>query len=98
MLNEYWANPNGFLTTFQSGCEPDKDDLGNFGSGDGAKFQFLSKYCPAFHCFVTGIGLRYLRQHWGPINRREAELRPNADLLFKQVEVIVDALLTGDLM
>ena len=33
---------------FQNGVKLNKDDLGNFGSGDGAKFQFLSKYSPAF--------------------------------------------------
>jgi peptidoglycan hydrolase-like protein with peptidoglycan-binding domain len=86
MLQEYWANPNGFLPTFQQGCNPKSDDLGNFGSGDGAKFQFLSKYSPAFHVFVTGVGLRYQRQHWGPINRSEVELRIEADEMLMQVQ------------
>lgn len=86
LLQEYWANPNGFLTTFQEGVKLDKDDLGNYGSGDGAKFQFLSKYSPAFHCFVTGVGLRYLRQHWGPINRSEVEIKHEADQMLLQVQ------------
>jgi peptidoglycan hydrolase-like protein with peptidoglycan-binding domain len=86
LLAEYWANPNGFLAFFQNGCEPDKDDLGNFGSGDGAKFQFLSKYSPAFHAFVTGIGLRYLRQHWGPINRHDAEVKAEANAMLLDVQ------------
>jgi peptidoglycan hydrolase-like protein with peptidoglycan-binding domain len=86
LLQEYWANPNGFLPTFQQGVKLDKDDLGNFGSGDGAKFQFLSKYSPAFHAFVTGIGLRYLRQHWGPINRHDVELKIEADEMLLDVQ------------
>jgi hypothetical protein len=86
LLNEYWANPNGFLPTFQNGVTLKKDDLGNFGSGDGAKFQFLSKYSPAFHVFVTGVGLRYRRQHWGPINRSEVELRTEADIMLLEVQ------------
>jgi len=86
LLQEYWANPNGFLPTFQNGIKLDKDDLGNFGSGDGAKFQFLSKYAPAFHCFVTGVGLRYLRQHWGPINRQEVEIRADANKMLLEVQ------------
>jgi len=86
LLQEYWANPNGFLTTFQEGVKLNKDDLGNYGSGDGAKFQFLSKYSPAFHCFVTGVGLRYLRQHWGPINRREVEIKHEANQMLLQVQ------------
>lgn len=86
LLQEYWANPSGFLPTFQKGCSLKADDLGNFGSGDGAKFQFLSKYAPAFHCFVTGVGLRYLRQHWGPINRQEVEIRPDANKMLLEVQ------------
>jgi len=86
LLQEYWANPNGFLPTFQEGVTLKKDELANYGSGDGAKFQFLSKYSPAFHCFVTGIGLRYLRQHWGPINRQEVELKIDADEMLLQVQ------------
>jgi hypothetical protein len=35
------------------------------------------------------VGLRNLRQHWGPINRFEVEVRPEANELFKQVETIV---------
>ena len=86
LLQEYWSNPSGFLTTFQDGVKLNKDDLGNYGSGDGAKFQFLSKYSPAFHCFVTGVGLRYLRQHWGPINRREVEIKHEANQMLLQVQ------------
>ena len=86
LLQEYWANPNGFLPTFQHGVTLKKDELANYGSGDGAKFQFLSKYSPAFHCFVTGIGLRYLRQHWGPINRHDAEVKHEANLMFLDVQ------------
>ena len=70
----FGTNPNGFLLTFQNGVKPDSNDLGNFGSGDGAKYQFLSKFAPAFHVMVTALGMRSLRQHWGPINREEVEL------------------------
>ena len=37
-------------------------------------------------CFVTGIGLRYLRQHWGPINRQEVEIKREADAMLLQVQ------------
>ena len=86
LLGLYWANPNGFLSTFRNGVSPDSNDLGNYGSGDGAKYQFLSKYAPAFHVFVTAIGMRYLRQHWGPLNRSEAELRPEANELLLDIQ------------
>jgi hypothetical protein len=89
LLPKYWANPNGFLTTFQRDSHPDSNDLGNFGSGDGAKYQFLSKFAPAFHAFVTAIGMRYLggpEGHWGPLRRKEAELRPEADKMLLSVQ------------
>lgn len=86
LLDEYWANPNGFLGTFRFGVAPDSNDLGNFGSGDGAKHQFLSKFAPAYHVFVTALGLRYLRQHWGPVNRKEVEIMPDADDMLKEVQ------------
>jgi hypothetical protein len=38
---------------------------------------------------VTALGLRSLRQHWGPINRKEAELRPEADDMLWQVQELV---------
>ena len=79
LLKAYWANPNGFLPTFRNGASPKGDELANFGSGDGAKHQFLSKYAPAYHAYVTGIGMRFGRQHWGPINRSEVEIRPEAN-------------------
>lgn len=90
LLSEYWNNPRGFLETFQKGVSLKSSDLGNFGSGDGAKYQFLSKYAPAFHALVTAIGLRNLRQHWGPINRNEAELRQEADAMLQAVQSLVE--------
>jgi hypothetical protein len=89
LLPMYWDNPNGFLPTFQNGVTPDSNDLGNFGSGDGAKYQFLSKFAPAFHAMVTALGLRSLRQHWGPINRNEVELKDEADDMLWQVQELV---------
>ena len=91
LLQEYWSNPNGFLPYFQNGITLKSSDLGNFGSGDGAKFQFLSKYSPAFHAFVTGVGLRFMRQHWGPINRSEVEVVEEANELLLDVQYLLSA-------
>jgi uncharacterized protein (TIGR02594 family) len=90
LLTEYWKNPCGFRAQFQEGVSLDSNDLGNYGSGDGAKYQFLSKYAPTFHALVTAIGLRNLRAHWGPINRHEVELRQEADSMLKAVESLVE--------
>jgi hypothetical protein len=63
--------------------------LENFGSGDGEEFQRLSKACLAAE--FAAVGLRHFRKHWGPINRREAELRPECDAMLREVQTLVDA-------
>jgi uncharacterized protein (TIGR02594 family) len=90
LLNEFWLNPMGFRETFQDGVSPDSNDLDNYGSGGGAQYQFLSKYAPFFHAAVSSIGLRNLRQHWGPINRKEAELRSEAASMLMAVQNLVE--------
>ena len=91
LLKAYWANPNGFLPTFSNGVNPDSNDLGNYGSGDGAKHQFLSKFAPAYHVYVTAIGMRYLRAHWGPINRSEVEIKSEANDMLLAVQHYLSA-------
>ena len=39
----------------------------------------------------AAVGLRRLRQHWGPINRKEAELRTDADNVYKQVQQYLES-------
>lgn len=87
----YWKDPNGFLEEFQQGITPSGDELQNFGVGaEGTKYQFLSKFCPAFHALVTAVGLRYRRQHWGPVNRKEIELLRDADALLEEVQEVIE--------
>jgi uncharacterized protein (TIGR02594 family) len=91
LLTKYWNDPNGFLTAFAKSVAPKATDLQGYGSGDGARYQWLAKYCPAFACMVAGIGLRVLRRHWGPINRREVTIEPCADDLLYEVQALVEA-------
>ena len=93
LLPVYWENPQGFLETFNDGVEPSSNNLAVFGIGDGARYQFLAKYCPLFAAMVTAVGLRTLRAHWGPITRREAEIRPEADVLLLAVQHLALAVL-----
>src|SRR5262245_30334128 len=95
LLPEYWANPCGFRAQFKEGVTLKSSDLGNFGSGAGAQYQFLSKYAPAFHGLVSAVGLRNLCNHWGPINRKEAELRQDADAMLRAVQEAVDTYSPG---
>jgi len=91
LLKEFWDNPNGFLSEFKQGLSPTANNLNSYGSGDGVKYQFLSRFCPLFHVMVTAVGMRKLRQHWGPINRREVTLKKEADQLLRDVQDLVTA-------
>lgn len=91
LFAKYSANPSGFLEIFKEGVHCTPDDLENFGSGDGMKFQRLSKECPAFAAEFAAVGLRNIRKHWGPINTKAAEIRPEADEMLIQVQSTVDA-------
>ena len=90
LFTQYSENPSGFLDVFKEGVKCSAADLENFGSGDGAEFQRLSKACPAFAAEFAAVGLRHLRAHWGPINRRGTEVRPECDTMLRQVQAAVD--------
>jgi len=90
LLEEYQANGGGgYREIFAEGVTPHRGDLDNCGSGTGLRFQQLCKECPGFAVETAAVGLRNLRTHWGPINRREAELRPEADEMLRQVQRLV---------
>jgi hypothetical protein len=92
ILARYRAgNDTGFVDIFRQNVHCTDRDLENFGNGDGAEFQRLSKACPAFATEFAAVGLRNIRHHWGPINRKEAEIRPECDEMLQQVQAIVEA-------
>jgi uncharacterized protein (TIGR02594 family) len=89
LLTQYWQNPTGFLGTFSDGVEPSANDLACYGAGPGAQFQWLARYAPAFACMCAAIAVRVLRKHFGPLNRREVTLNPDADVLLQGVQRLV---------
>ena len=91
LLPDFWDNPQGFREQFKVDVNPTADNLSCYGSGDGARYQWLSRFAPLFHVMCTGVGMRTLRAHWGPIGRREVTLKKEADDLLKEVERLVDA-------
>jgi N-acetyl-anhydromuramyl-L-alanine amidase AmpD len=95
LFAQYSANPSGFLDVFREGVQCSASDLENFGSGDGREFQRLSKECPAFAAEFAAVALRNIRTHWGPINRKNVEVRPECDAMLRQVEDCVDASLSA---
>jgi len=88
---QYKANPSGFLDVFKEGVHCSAASLENFGSGDGRDFQRLCKECPAFAAEFAAVALRHIRKHWGPIIRRQAQVRPECDALLSQVQAAIDA-------
>lgn len=92
LFEQYLANSSGFIEIFEKGVTCPPQDWENYGEGKGKEFQRLSKTCPAFAAEFAAIGLRNLRKHWGPINRLEAEIRPEADAMLQEVQKIVDQL------
>lgn len=91
LFTQYRRSPDGFAEAFQQGVSCSAEDLENFGIGDGAEFQRLSKACPAFAVEFAAVGVRCLRRHWGPINRGEVQLRAESEALFRAVENLVVA-------
>ena len=91
LFQHYLTHPSGFVEIFKEGVACRPSDLENFGTGDGREFQRLSKECPAFAAEFAAVGLRHFRKHWGPINRKEAQLVPECDAMFRRVQEIVDA-------
>lgn len=90
LFQQYLDDPSGFLDVFKEGVTPTDHDLKNAGNGDGKEFQRLSKTCPAFAAEFTAVGLRTIRKHWGPINTKAAEIRPEADAMLREVQKVVD--------
>jgi len=82
-------SPQCGLQFFREGVSCSASDWECYGSGAGYQYQQLAKQCPQFAVETAAIGLRNLRQHWGPVNRREVELRTEADDMFCEVQRIV---------
>lgn len=91
LFNQFRTNRTGFLDIFREGVVCTADDLETFGTGDGADFQELSKSSPAFAAEFAALGLRNIRQIWGPINAKTVEIRQDCDDFLKQVQDLVDA-------
>jgi len=99
LFTDFKAKPTpSYLNVFKEGVRCKEANLENFGEGDGRDFQKLSKECPFFAVEFAAIGLRNIRKHWGPINRRDAEIKPDADTLFMEVQKLVDQDQLGPLL
>ena len=89
-LFDQYKGATDFRDIFEDGVHCAAASWTNFGSGAGRDFQELTKACPAFAVEHAALLLRKRRRHWGPINKKTAELRPECDALFRSVCVYID--------
>ena len=86
----YSDYPQGFRDAFSEHVTCSSSNWDNYGSGDGAQHQDMSKNQPAYAAEVCAITLRHRRSHYGPINRNEVELRHDADDMLREVQAYID--------
>ena len=91
-LMDYYAQDgaDGEMDVFEEGVKCSKEDWEVYGSGEGATYQRMAKMMPAFACETAAIGLRNLRQHWGPINRKEVQIRKEVDDMLKEIQQLFE--------
>jgi hypothetical protein len=86
---EYKASPERCnLAVFKEGATCGTQSI--LGTGAGADYQVFNKACPAFATEYAMVMLRTRRAHYGPINRKEAEVISSCDQLLKKVQTIVE--------
>lgn len=90
LYTEYKNSPSSrcFLDVFKQGASCSNNST--LGTGLGADFQKFNKACPAFATEYAMTMLRIQRAHYGPINRKEAEVIPACDQLLKNVQDLVN--------
>ncbi|MEO5668515.1 MAG: hypothetical protein ABIR96_10685 [Bdellovibrionota bacterium] len=89
LYDEYKADPSKcFLDTFKQGVSCTA--RGFIGTGEGLTFQKLAKSCPAFAAEFAMTTLRVIRKHYGPINRKEAEINPSCNKMLDDVQTLVE--------
>lgn len=89
LYDEYLAHPERcLLDVYKQGVSCKAQSI--LGTGAGADYQKFTKSCPAFASEYAMTLLRLLRSHFGPINRKEAQLVPACQSMIKSVHVIVD--------
>lgn len=72
------------LTLFAQGVTCKSHDAVNYGTGTGLAYQKLAKSCPAFAVDYAAVLVRVLKAHFGPINRKEAQIVPECRAMLEK--------------
>ena len=87
---EYKATPGRcYLEVFKEGASC--SNTATLGTGAGADYQNFNKSCPAFAAEYAMTMLRIQRGHYGPINRKEAEVVPVCNDMLKNVQDLIES-------
>jgi hypothetical protein len=95
MMDEYEkSGRDGYRAEFHDGVACSARDVEVFGSGEGRRFQEMCKRKPEFAVNYAALLLRHMgggkQSHWGPIRRREVEIRKEAFDLFTKIRSEVE--------
>jgi hypothetical protein len=86
---EYKARPElCFQDVFKEGASCSAINI--LGTGPGADYQEFNIACPAFATEYAMTMLRISRSHYGPINRKEAQVVPACNQLLKSVQDLIE--------
>jgi len=95
LFKQYSSSRDGcFLNDFNDKIFCPESDWKNYGTGEGAGFQKLEKDCPTFSAEYAAIMLRISAGrvgHYGPLRRKEAEIKKECDQMLFQVQKIVES-------
>jgi len=94
LYDEYKAHPENCMeVTFKEGVKKAvNENYSSIASESPAKreaglaFQKFARHCPAFAAEYTAVGIRTRRAHWGPINRKEVEVKQVCKDMLTKVE------------
>ncbi|MDB4993856.1 MAG: hypothetical protein JWM74_1288, partial [Myxococcaceae bacterium] len=94
LFDKYKASSSGcLLDTFAEDVTCSAANWQDWGTGvDGLAFQKLEKECPAFAAEYVAVMVRVQggsSGHYGPLRRKAAEVRPECDAMFQEVESFV---------
>lgn len=94
MFNSYQASSQGcYLDIWSKGVSCSSTDKINWGTGTGHDWQALTKTCPSFGAEFAAVLIRKsggTGGEFGPLRRKEAELKVECDLMFQAVQRLVD--------
>jgi hypothetical protein len=90
LYQEYQASPSRCnLAVFKEGASCSSQSV--LGTGAGATYQAFNKSCPAFAAEYAMTVLRLHRTHFGPINRKEAQVVSSCGTLLTNVQNLIES-------